>query len=173
MKVHNTLTGDITKIPCQCQLVRNQGQQLAAERRFRGRRLPGRGICRTGLNTIREKSERIRSGTIQLGEPLTVIRHEQLSFSARDAVCISVSSRSPDSRSRSHPFIFTRSPFPCTLFCLLRVPATFYFVTRHVLMREMSMCRRSINALYEESRREFYIGCRKLVNRFSSRFFIH
>lgn len=167
------MTGDITKIPCQCHsLFGIKASQLVAKGSFRGRRLPGRGICRTGLNTIREKSERIRSGTIQLGEPLTVIRHEQLSFSARDAICISVSSRSPDSRSRSHPFIFTRSPFPCTLFCLPRVPATFYF-TRHVPMREMRMCRRSINALYEESRREFYIGCRKLVNRFSSRFFIH
>lgn len=127
----------------------------------------------TSSNTIREKSERIRSGTIQPREPLTVIRHEQPSFSQqRDAVCVSVFSRSLDSVSLS-PFYFhllSLSLHPI----LLCVSATFYFVTRQCLCARcvcvwdpLTRCTRQVYAA-EKSRREFYIGCRKLINHFSS-----
>lgn len=131
------------EIPCQCQVVRNQGQQFVAKGR-----LPRRGICRTGLNMIREKSERIRSGTIRSGEPLTVIRHERLSFSTRRGM-------------RFRLFPFTRLGLALTLLFSLTLPfpapysASRVFLLLSILlpdsiyMRDVYMCMRSINALYE------------------------
>lgn len=145
------LTNDITWRSCQCQPMWNQGQQLVAKgspRVFRGWLLR-RGICCTGLNT-REKSERIRSGTIRPGEPLTVILHECLSFSVWDAVC--VSSRSPGSISLSsfyfHSLSLFLSPYSTSrVFLLLSI-----LLPDGVSMREMYMCTRSINALYISGR---------------------
>jgi hypothetical protein len=178
------LTDDITEIPCQCQLLRNQGQQFVAKGSWRAAGATGRPlrreICHTSINAIREKSERIRSGTIRPGEPLTVIRHEQTVFLSTTWYAFP-SLPVHQARSRSHPFIFTHSPFPCTLSCLPRLPATFYFVTRQYLYaRDVHVCvQESINALYEVdiravegSRREFYNGCRKLVNCFLSMDFL-
>lgn len=81
-------------------------------------------------------------------------------LSQRCDVCVSASlPRSAQSaRSRSHPFIFTHSPFPWALSCRPHVPATFYLVTRrNIHAREIYVCIRDpLTLLYKDIR-----GCRK------------
>jgi len=165
--LHIELTGDITEIPCQCQLVRNQGQQfvtkgspqasLAAVGDFTAK------SYRLGHDKGKEWKDKERHKTIE-GTSHGYLPRTTVFLSATWYAFPSLPVH--QTQSRSYPFIFTHSPF----LCLPRVLATFYFVTWQYLCA----CVKSINALYEvncaveESRREFYIGCRKLENRFSS-----
>lgn len=108
-------------IPCQCQIAGNQGQP----RHFAAKGSPHIGrprplhcgiytIRARNTRTIREKSERIRSGKHTQYRPGRAFhdypppRGDRLSHRAFPSLL-------PLS---SHPFIFTHSPFPCTLSCL-------------------------------------------------------